>query len=90
MNIKQEKDQASVTNTFALPHVGYFSNTDEECDAAVEWLHPARNLQAEGSLKNKTILDTQLVVQEQEVITSLAGLENKQYFSEWGKNSLPE
>jgi len=56
MNIKQERDQASVTNTFALPHVGYFSNTDEECDAAVEWLHPARNLQAEGSLKNKTIL----------------------------------
>jgi hypothetical protein len=56
MNIKQERDQASVTNTFALPHVGYFSNMEEECNAAVEWLHPARNLQAEGSLKNKTIL----------------------------------
>ena len=56
MNIKQEKDQASVINTFALPHVELYRNNEAELDMAVEWLHPGGDLQAEGALRTKTIL----------------------------------
>jgi nucleoside-triphosphatase THEP1 len=44
------------TNILGLPHIQYYVNTPEECDKAIEWLHPGRDLTNIQHLRSKTIL----------------------------------
>ena len=57
MNLRQEKQAATLTHTMALTHTDYFVNTEEGCRDAIEWLHPGGDLsRGDNSLRDRTIL----------------------------------
>jgi len=55
-NILEHKRGCRQTNIIGLPHIKYFVNTPDQCDEAIEWLHPGRDLSNQDSIRNKTIL----------------------------------
>jgi nucleoside-triphosphatase THEP1 len=56
INIFQNKVGCRQTSILAFPHIKYALNTNEQCDSALEWLHPGKDLTNHNNLRNKTIL----------------------------------
>jgi ATP-dependent DNA helicase PIF1 len=54
--IMQNENGCRQTSILAFPYVQHYLNTPDDCDNAVEWLHPGKDLSNLHNLRNKTIL----------------------------------